>query len=192
MALNARQVKFAQNLAAGMSQTDAYISAGYSEKGADGAASKLANNPAVASYCKELQSKAAEQVVELTAEQRVTYDRVTALLDEMVNVSIADYMRDGSFIPTEEWTPAMRAAGVAFKVRRIKKRGQSDKCDHCGEDVPKEEYVFEISLPKKDRLVQLMGELRHVGAFSTIVQHQSGGDLEDFIAERERRNADRC
>lgn len=190
MTLNARQIKFAQNLAVGMPQLEAYVSAGY--KSSEAAACRLAAHPDVVKYCQELQSKQEAQITELTAEQRVNYDKVTALLDEMTAVSIADFMREGSFIPTEEWTPAMRAAGVGFKVRRVKKRGQGDRCDHCGEEVPMEEYIFEIQLPKKDRLVELLGKLKHVGAFVSITHNEGQGEHEDWLAKRaERQNADR-
>jgi hypothetical protein len=127
-------------------------------------------------------------VTNLTAEQRVNYDRVTQLLDDMVNVSIADYMREGHFIPTEEWTPAMRAAGVGFKVRRIQPRLKSH-CDECGHEHAVEEHIFEITLPKKDHLVELLGKLRHVAAFSTIVESQGAGEREKWLKEREARRA---
>jgi phage terminase small subunit len=183
--MNDRQKKFAQNVSLGMTLKDAYVAAGYSASNADKNATKLRKKPAVDGYLRELAGQAEAKVVNLTAEQRVNYDRVTQLLDDMVNVSIADYMREGHFIPTEEWTPAMRAAGVGFKVRRIQPR-LKQHCDECGHEHAVEEHIFEITLPKKDHLVELLGKLRHVGAFVNITHNPSDGEWEDWLAEREK------
>lgn len=56
---NARHEVFAQNLASGMSQTQAYIGAGYKEAGADQNASRLMTNDKVASRVRELQAVSA-------------------------------------------------------------------------------------------------------------------------------------
>jgi hypothetical protein len=70
---NSRQERFAQELAKGKSQLDAYVAAGY--KPDDGAACRLSGNVRVADRVAELKSRAAEKVV-------VTVADIAAQLDE--------------------------------------------------------------------------------------------------------------
>lgn len=66
--LSAKQKLFSQNLAKGLTQTQAYIDAGYSPNGADGAACKLQGNARIKEYVDELM-KPAEDAIRLTAEK---------------------------------------------------------------------------------------------------------------------------
>jgi phage terminase small subunit len=59
---NARHERFAQELAKGKTQEQAYIDAGYSENGARVSASQLLTNPNVAKRLTELQERAAIRV----------------------------------------------------------------------------------------------------------------------------------
>ena len=59
---NARHERFAQGLAKGKTQEQAYIDAGYSENGARVSASQLLTNPNVAARVAELQERAAIRV----------------------------------------------------------------------------------------------------------------------------------
>lgn len=59
---NARHELFAQELAKGKSQTQAYIAAGYAEDGAEFSASRLLRNVKVQSRVEELQERAARKV----------------------------------------------------------------------------------------------------------------------------------
>lgn len=70
---NARQEKFAQELAKGKSQVDAYVAAGY--KPDRGAATRLSANVSVRARCDELKARAAEKAV-------VTAADIAAQLDE--------------------------------------------------------------------------------------------------------------
>lgn len=65
MTLNARQEAFAQHLAKGMSQAEAYMAAGYKSEGnaAEVSASQLLRNPKVSSRVRELQEASAEVAV---------------------------------------------------------------------------------------------------------------------------------
>lgn len=63
---NARQEKFAQELAKGKSQVDAYTAAGYRPD--DGAAARLSGNVRVAARVAELQARAAEKAVVTAAD----------------------------------------------------------------------------------------------------------------------------
>lgn len=58
---NQRHELFAQNVAKGMNQTEAYIEAGYSEEGANGNAARLMANDAVKERVRELQASAAQK-----------------------------------------------------------------------------------------------------------------------------------
>jgi phage terminase small subunit len=62
---NARQERFAQELAKGKSQLEAYAAAGYRPD--DGAAARLSGNVRVKARLAEIQAKLAERVVEKTA-----------------------------------------------------------------------------------------------------------------------------
>jgi len=59
---NTRHEAFAQNLAKGMSQTQAYIEAGYTKAGADRSASRLLGNAEVAARVNELKERSAVAV----------------------------------------------------------------------------------------------------------------------------------
>jgi phage terminase small subunit len=70
MKLNPKQEAFCQGVASGLSLTQAYVKAGYSEKGADGAACKLQGNASVAFRIDELRAK---------TEAKMSYKRETYL-----------------------------------------------------------------------------------------------------------------
>ena len=70
MKLNPKQEAFCQGVASGLSLTQAYIRAGYSEKGADGASCKLQGNASVAARIDELRAK---------TEEKMSYKRETYL-----------------------------------------------------------------------------------------------------------------
>lgn len=70
MKINPKQEAFCQGVASGLSLTQAYIRAGYSEKGADGASCKLQGNARIASRIDELRAK---------VETKMTYKRETYL-----------------------------------------------------------------------------------------------------------------
>ena len=63
--LSAQQVLFCQGVASRLTQTQAYIDAGYSKTGADGSASRLLGNVRIRKYVEELQ-KPAEDAIRLT------------------------------------------------------------------------------------------------------------------------------
>ena len=84
MKLNPKREKFCQGVASGLSITQAYIRAGYSEKGADGAACKLQGIASVAARIKELRAK---------TEAKMTYNReayLETLRDRFLNLAPDD------------------------------------------------------------------------------------------------------
>ncbi len=76
---NARHELFAQGIAQGKIQSEAYIDAGYSEAGAGVAGCKLLKNPKVDERVRELQSKMAQKAM-VTAESLM--QRGLQLLDK--------------------------------------------------------------------------------------------------------------
>ncbi len=66
--LSAKQILFCQGVAAGLTLTQAYIDAGYSKKGADGAACKLQGNARIKAHIADLQQPAAD-AIRFTAER---------------------------------------------------------------------------------------------------------------------------
>lgn len=84
---NARQEKFCQNIMVGMSQTDAYIDAGYEPKGAEANASHLTRNYKVASRIAELQTAAAAIVVQETGVTRARW------IEELSRIAFSDVRR---------------------------------------------------------------------------------------------------
>jgi len=100
---NIRHEKFVQGLLTGRNQTQAYIRAGYSERGAKQSAARLLNNPNVRSRLDELRAENLAQYLQLViteSEQRLLalqdrWDRVRKAIDAR---SVGDYaamMRTG-------------------------------------------------------------------------------------------------
>ena len=81
--LNTRQERFAEGLVEGLSQSRAYIEAGYTARGnaAEVEASKMVRLPKVAARIAELRANAARR-------SEVTVDSLVAELDEMLRLAI--------------------------------------------------------------------------------------------------------
>lgn len=88
---NARHERFAQELARGKTQEQAYIDAGYSPNGARGASSKLQTIANIAQRVAELQERAAVRVELTLADiiQEIEEARLAALSAETVQASAA-------------------------------------------------------------------------------------------------------
>ena len=88
---NARHERFAQELAKGKSQTQAYIAAGYSPNGADGHAARLVGNGRINARVMELKERAAAKVEWGIADAIRELDeaRMAALAAETVQSSAA-------------------------------------------------------------------------------------------------------
>src|SRR5260221_13533280 len=98
---NPRHERFAQELAAGKTQAEAYIAAGFSANGARGAASKLQANASagIAARVNELlalrqsvETKAIDRAIERTS---ITKERVMRELEKLGFANMMDYMRVG-------------------------------------------------------------------------------------------------
>ena len=88
---NPRHERFAQELAKGKTQEQAYIDAGYSSNGARGASSKLQTNANIGRRVSELQERAAVRVELTLADiiQEIEEARMAALSAETVQASAA-------------------------------------------------------------------------------------------------------
>ena len=88
---NARHERFAQELARGKTQEQAYIDAGYSPNGARGASSKLQTIANIGQRVAELQERAAMRVELTLADiiQEIEEARMAALSAETVQASAA-------------------------------------------------------------------------------------------------------
>lgn len=80
---NARHELFAQNLAKGKSQTQAYIAAGYSENGAAVSGSQLLTNPKVSDRVAELKAEA-------VAGLKVTVNEISLQIEEVRLLALED------------------------------------------------------------------------------------------------------
>jgi phage terminase small subunit len=67
---NIRHEKFCQGIVSGLSQTKAYASAGYSERGAKQSAARLLNNAAVRSRIAELRAENSAEFLQLAVTER--------------------------------------------------------------------------------------------------------------------------
>jgi phage terminase small subunit len=113
---NPKHEKFVQNIVRGLSPTEAYISAGYSRKGAHASAARLLKNPQVCTRLAELQ-KAVEPILEqelvklLVAER---LHRIEAIQDRW------DALREAKrCFAAEDYEGAMKTGVVCRKVRWI-------------------------------------------------------------------------
>ena len=100
---NAKHEKFAVLVAKGVSLSKAYVSAGYSAKGAGGSASKLQRNAAIAARISELQNELSAGVIELEINSRNArlrslqkdWDRLRAGLHKLLDERGADMVDIG-------------------------------------------------------------------------------------------------
>lgn len=158
---NARHERFAQELAKGGSQTDAYIAAGY--KGDRTAASRLSTNVNIQNRVAEILAAAGERV-------EITKARV---LEELGKIGFSDIRRlfssGGSLIPMHELDDEAAACLSAIEVVTKKAPG--------GEEA-EVEHVSKIRL--WDKRAALVDIGKHLGMFTEKHEHtgKDGGPIE--------------
>lgn len=130
---NARHERFAQELAKGRSQLDAYAAAGY--KPNDGHAARLAGNGRVAERLAELQAAAAEETIctiydiarqldedrQFARELEAPGPAITATMGKakvlgLLTEKVEHTGKDGGPIQTEDLTPTEMARRIAFTL----------------------------------------------------------------------------
>ena len=109
---NIRHEKFVQGLLTGLNQTQAYIRAGYSERGAKQSAARLLNNPNVRSRLAELRAENSTQFSQLAVTERD--QRLLALQDRWDRVRKAIEARS-----VGDYAAMMRTGIVCRKLRML-------------------------------------------------------------------------
>jgi len=111
---NEKHEIFASLVAKGLSGRQAYIDAGYSPNGADGAASKLQKTAKVAARIAELREKVANRVIEKTA---ISKEWVLAeLVDNVKKAKAAEPVRNKDGEEIGEYRANFQAANTALHL----------------------------------------------------------------------------
>jgi len=109
---NIRHEKFCQGIVSGLSQTEAYTAAGYSERGAKQSAARLRNNGDVRSRIYELRQEIESSFVPLQITERL--QRLEAIQDRW------DALRaTKEALSKEDYAAAMKTGVVLRKVRAV-------------------------------------------------------------------------
>lgn len=151
---NPRHEKYAQELAKGASQGDAYVAAGYARN--DSHASRLARNGKVAARVAELQAAGAEKA-------EIDIARVLSELAKIGFANMADYIRvsgDGDpFVDLQQLTRDQAAAIASVVVEDFK--------DGRGEDA---RDVRKVTFKLHDKRAALVDIGNHLGMFKSKVE----------------------
>jgi phage terminase small subunit len=109
---NPKHEKVAQSIARGLSPTEAYISAGYSRKGAHASAARLLQNATICTRLAELRQAVTASVLQLAITERT--ERLIALQERW------DALREAkAALAREDYVAAMRTGVVCRRVRWV-------------------------------------------------------------------------
>lgn len=160
---NPRHEKYAQELAKGASQSDAYVAAGYARN--DSHASRLARNGKVAARVEELQAAGAERA-------EIDIARVLAELAKIGFANMLDYVQivDGSPLVDLSSVTREQAAAIAQVVVEDFKDGRGDDA----RDVRK------VTFKLHDKRAALVDIGNHLGMFKSKVE-VTGKDGKDLV-----------
>lgn len=171
---NGRHEKFAQGLAKGLGQGEAYAAAGY--KPDDGNAAHLTRNHMVETRVAELKDKMAERVIEKTAITEA------AVIEELAKIGFAnmqDYIRIGSDgDPYTDFSALTRDQAAAIGEVTVE-----DFKDGRGEDARDVRRVKFKLMDKRGALVDLG---KTFGIFKDKVEHSGTVNFTN-LADRLRR-----
>jgi len=123
--LNSRQRLFCVNLASGMSQSQAYLAAGYSsvQPGAD-ASHLLADNPNVKPYLDQLIERKNNIALAKVAESVLSANEKRTILAEIARAQLVDFQDDNGEPKLDRNTPQGRAAREYYHRKRTVGRGK--------------------------------------------------------------------
>lgn len=160
---NPRHEKYAQELAKGASQSDAYVAAGYARN--DSHASRLARNGKVAARVEELQAAGAERA-------EIDIARVLTELAKIGFSNMLDYVQivDGSPLVDLSRVTREQAAAIAQVVVEDFKDGRGDDA----RDVRK------VTFKLHDKRAALVDIGNHLGMFKSKVE-VTGKDGKDLV-----------
>lgn len=164
---NARHERFAQELASGKSATQAYISAGYSKTGADGAASRLLGNVSVRNRVDEIKQSIAGSVIRLAI--RDADCRVSALQDrwERLTRVITERAAD----PTMQSIPG---GSTGLLVRQLKQVGSGRDAQLV------EEYAVDTGMLRETRAHEEQAA-KELGQWDEKRPSAGAGIVPDFV-----------
>ena len=156
---NPKHELFAQELAKGKTQDEAYVAAGY--KPSEQNASRLNRNDKVADRVKELMQKGAERT-------EITIERVINELAKLGFSNMADYMRPGTDVdPILDFSKITRDQAAALTEVTVE-----DFVDGCGEDA---RDVKRVKFKLADKRAALVDIGKHLGAFVERHEHTGKG-----------------
>ncbi len=161
---NPRHERFAQEVAKGKSQSDAYAAAGY--KPSEHHASRLARNGKVKARVAELLERGA-------AKAEVTVKKIVAELAKIGFANMADYMRpNAAGDPYLDFSRLTREHAAALQEVTVE-----DFADGRGED---KRDVRRVKFKLYDKRAALVDMGRHLGMFPTKVEmsDKDGGPIE--------------
>lgn len=160
---NPRHEKYAQELAKGASQIDAYVAAGYARN--ESHASRLARNGKVAARVEELQAAGAERA-------EIDIARVLTELAKIGFSNMLDYVQivDGSPLVDLSRVTREQAAAIAQVVVEDFKDGR-------GDDV---RDVRKVTFKLHDKRAALVDIGNHLGMFKSKVE-VTGKDGKDLV-----------
>lgn len=152
---NIRHEIYAANVAAGKTQTEAALVAGYKEKWARSQASALSTNP-------DIQARIAEINHEIVTATLVDATKLHRRWSEMFEADIADIMDDhGHYLPVHQWPKVWRQMLSGCDVKELfehSKDGGGKSWDKIGE-------VVKLKFVGVKELGELLGKHKAVDAF---------------------------
>lgn len=163
---NARHEAFARGIVEGRSARQAYISAGYSENGADQSASRLLSNAEVSARVAELKDQVAAAVVKTAA---MSEQEALEALSTLGRSNARDYA-------TLAYTGDLRDLTVEQSAC-VQELTTETYLDGHGDDARE---VKRVKFKLYDKRASLVDILRYHGAFKDKVEHSGpdGGPIE--------------
>lgn len=169
---NERHELFAQNCAKGMSEFDAYTSAGFggkNENSTRGSASRLRSNAIIAARILELQTEVAKRVIEAEVITK------TEILQELRNIAKFDpadcYDENGRLKSIHDIPAHARRAISSIKIyEELEREGRM--MVHVGD-------TKEVKPWDKVKALELAG--KHLKLFTDKIEHSGKVTLEDLV-----------
>ena len=156
--LTARQSRFIDEYLLEPNATQAYIRAGYSEKGANTSAAKLLANP-------RIQQVLAERMEQRSKRTQIDADYVLHRLHDIDQLDIADILDDaGNVRPVKDWPKAWRQSITAADLHELQ----------VGDVMT---VVRKIKWPDKLKTLELIGKHVSVKAFDPDSAGQSDSPI---------------
>lgn len=167
--LNARQRHFCINLATGMTQSDAYLNAGYNINPSIGSASDcasrlLSSNASVKAYYERLIERAGELSLAKITDSIMSPHEIKARLSQLARANLVDFIdKDGQPVLSKD-TPGHQAAKEFYKKTRRGKDGGETRSIKLVDQI---EALRELS-----KILGLYAPSRHLVASKAVFEVQ--------------------